>query len=224
MARVLGVDEAGRGAVLGPLVVAGVALAVREQTKLWDLGFRDSKALSRDRRRALVRRLASSGARGRVVVLPAVAVDRASLTDLELEATAALIRRLGPEAVVVDTPVGPGAISWFRELLAARAGLPTAAISVAPKADRDHPAAAAASVLAKVVRDSYILLLRRQYGDFGWGYPSEERVQAYLQAWISAHGTCPPFCRTRWRPVRDLLNPPLLQSAAGCGSGEARGE
>lgn len=221
---VLGVDEAGRGAVLGPLVVAGVAVRSEHQTGLWGLGFRDSKVLSRDRRRALVRRLGSGGARAGVVVIPAAAVDGASLTDLELEATAALVQRLGPQAVVVDTPVGPGAIPWFRKLLATRVGLPAAAVSIVPKADRDHPAVAAASVLAKVVRDGYILVLRRQYGDFGWGYPGEEKVQAYLQAWVAAHGTCPPLCRTRWRTVQNLLNPSLLQGAAGCGSGGAGGE
>ncbi len=217
-------DEAGRGAVLGPLVVAGVVVEEAHLPRLSDLGFRDSKTLSRDRRRALARALGSCGARGRVVVIPAAAVDAANLTDLELEATAALVRRLSPGTVVMDTPVGLPAIPRFRGLLAARAGLPPAAVSVVPKADRDHPAAAAASVLAKAVRDGYVLLLRKHYGDFGWGYPGEEKVKSYLQAWISAHGTPPPFGRARWRPVRDLLSGPLLESAAGCGSGGTRGE
>ncbi len=210
VATVLGVDEAGRGAVLGPLVVAGVCLEEGELARLSELGVRDSKTVPRGRRRTLVRAIARSGARGRVVVVPAGTVDRENLTSLEREAVLVLIRDLDPRRVVVDTPVGPPAIRGFRDSLASRSGIPRDAIAVVPRADRDHPAVAAASLLAKVVRDAYVVSLRHEYGDFGWGYPGEAKVQALLAAWCAEGGALPPICRTRWRCVQDLLSRHLL--------------
>ncbi len=110
---------------------------------------------------------------------------------------------------MLDAPVAPAAIPGFVAALCRRSGLSPAAVAVFPKADRDHPAVAAASLLAKVVRDGYVLALRRRFGDFGWGYPGEPKVQEYLAAWVSEYRTFPPICRTRWRCAQDLLALPL---------------
>lgn len=211
LSTVLGLDEAGRGAVLGPLVVAGVLVAERDVAGLRKLGVRDSKAVPRGQRRALVRAVARLGARGRVVVVPAPVIDGENLTSLEREAFLKVMATLSPARVVVDTPVGPQSIPQFRDSLAFRSGLPREAIIVRPKADRDHPAAAAASLLAKVVRDAYVVHLRRQFGDFGWGYPGEPKVKALLASWLAERGTLPSICRTRWRCVQDLLSPRVLE-------------
>ena len=206
---ILGIDEAGRGAVLGPLVVAGVCIAEDGLSRLWELGARDSKLVPRARRRAVVGALAGAGARGRVVVIPASAVNGDNLTSLELAAAASLVDRLTPERVVVDAPVAPLAVGRFISALAVRCAAPPPAIAAFPKADRDHPAVAAASLLAKVVRDAFVVALHRHYGDFGWGYPGEAKVQAFLAQWLAHHGRLPPICRTRWRSVQRLLFPEL---------------
>lgn len=224
MGLVLGIDEAGRGAVLGPLVVAGIAAEEAGLTELWGLGARDSKRVPRGRRQAVTRAIARCGARGRVVVVSASEVDRDTLTALESAAILELARHFSPARLVVDTPVGPAAIRQFAATVSARTGLPREAICVVPHADRDHPAVAAASLLAKVVRDGYVVALRRQFGDFGWGYPSEARVQAYLASWLAERGALPPICRTRWRCAQDLLSPRLLELPAGCAPPETRGE
>lgn len=224
MATVLGVDEAGRGAVLGPLVVAGVRVAEDRLPDLWALGARDSKLVPRERRGTVVRAIAGSGARGKVVVLPASTVDQENLTSLERDAVLRIASALSPDRIVVDAPVGPRAIPRFRDSLSARLGLPCEAIAVVPKADRDHPAVAAASLLAKVVRDGYVLALRRLFGDFGWGYPSEGRVREYLASWHAAHGTLPPICRIRWGCVRDLLSPGRGEHSGSCAPAATRGE
>lgn len=205
--KVLGIDEAGRGAVLGPLVVAGVCVAEEDLPGLWEVGARDSKRVPRGERCALVRAIARSGVRARAVVVPAAAVNQENLTSLERDAALRIASALSPDRIVMDTPVGPRAIPKFRDSLSARSGLPPEGISVVPKADRDHPAVAAASLLAKVVRDGYVVALRRQFGDFGWGYPGEAKVQRYLASWLADAGTLPPICRTRWRGVQVLLSP-----------------
>lgn len=209
--KLLGVDEAGRGAVLGPLVVAGVLVTEEGLAALRELGARDSKAVSRSKRPGLVRAIARSGTRGRAIVIPADVVDQQNLTDLERDAILALVAALSPDQVVVDTPVGPRGIPDFQANLSFRSGLPREAWAVFPNADRDHPAVAAASLLAKVVRDGYVASLRRQYGDFGWGYPGEPRVRDYLATWLLEHGGFPAICRTRWKCVQDLLLPQLVK-------------
>lgn len=216
----LGIDEAGRGAVLGPLVVAGVLALGSELERLRELGARDSKAVLRETRKGLLSAIAREF-QVRAVVIPAQAVDRESLTELELAAAAHLIRRAlseSPEAVtphwpritvVMDAPVHPRAIPGFEAELSRRTGLPPGALSAYPKADRLHPAVGAASLAAKVIRDAYVAFLRTRYGDFGWGYPGESKVQAFLSDWLARTGGFPPFCRTRWRSVRALLEEKL---------------
>ena len=211
----LGIDEAGRGAVLGPLVVAGVAVPEEALDRLSLLGARDSKAVPRGRRREILAGIARA-AWVRTVVIPARAVDEGNLTQLELAAAAQLVRRAiseSPEpaarhapdlAVVMDAPVGPRAIPGFVTELARRSGLPGEAIAAYPKADAHYPAVAAASLAAKVVRDAYVAFLRGRYGDFGWGYPGERRVREFLEDWLARYGGLPPICRTRWRSVARL--------------------
>jgi ribonuclease HII len=207
--RVLGIDEAGRGAVLGPLVVAGIVVDEERLPFLAELGARDSKRVARPRRRALLRELVRAADGARAVVIPAADVDQENLTEIELSAAARLIVALHPDRTVLDTPVPPPAIPGFVARLGPRAGIAPQAIVAFPKADRDHPAVAAASLLAKVVRDAFVLALHRHYGDFGWGYPGEAKVRAFLVQWLAHHGRLPPICRTRWRSVPRLLSPEL---------------
>lgn len=224
VSTVLGIDEAGRGAVLGPLVVAGVVVGEDRLCELSALGARDSKAVPRARRGEIVRALARSGARGKAIVIPAPVVDDANLTALELGAAACLIRDLHPSRVVLDAPVAPLALPRFLLSLSLRSAFPPAELAAFPKADRDHPAVAAASLLAKVVRDGYVVALRRHFGDFGWGYPGEPKVQAYLEAWLAERGTLPPICRTRWRSVQALVAPELWERRGSCAAALAKGE
>ncbi len=195
-------DEAGRGAVLGPLVVAGVAIEEGKEKLLWDLGARDSKSLARQKRKKILRALWQAGLRGRVVVIPPAEIDQENLTMLELRAMAALIRWGRPEKVVLDPPVGPRAIPRFLRALSQKSGFPQGALWAFPQADKKSAVVAAASVLAKVVRDGYMHALRRRFGDVGWGYPGEEKVQRFIQRWFWEHQELPPICRKRWRSVQ----------------------
>lgn len=190
-------DEAGRGAVLGPLVVAGVVSA---EEKIWPQKIRNSKALPRQRRKEILRELFRQGLRGKALVIPPEVIDQKNLTALELWAMAELIQSLRPDKVVLDPPVGPKAIPKFVGALSSQAGFPGPIVAF-PKADERDPVVAAASILAKVVRDGYVLFLHKKFGDFGWGYPSEAKVREYLGKFVSKHGDWPPICRRRWRTV-----------------------
>ena len=117
-------DEAGRGAVLGPLIVAGALVSQSQAERLWSLGARDSKAVARPRRKAILKKLWREGVRGKAVVIPPEKIEIQSLTALELSAMAELIRKLGPDEVVLDPPVGPRALPQFLQDLARLRGFP----------------------------------------------------------------------------------------------------
>ncbi len=208
MPTVLGIDEAGRGAVLGPLIVAGILADVSATAPLRAAGARDSKAVPRARRRELVRALVPHVHACRVIVVPPAVIDGEGLTGIELKAIAELIERLQPDRVVLDAPVGPNAIPRFVSLLRRNTPNPPP-IEARPRADVSDPMVGAASLLAKVVRDAYMAVLQRAYGDIGWGYPGEPKVRAFLEGWLADHGHLPPVCRTRWGSLRPLITPML---------------
>lgn len=213
MPLVLGLDEAGRGALLGPLIVAGAVLSEEDLPKLAELKVKDSKAVPRAQRPRLLRELWAWGLRGRAVVIPPEHIDEGNLTQLELGAMLVLIQFLRPDRVIADPPVGPRAIPRFRRSLAQAAGLAENQVLLFPKADAQDPLVAAASLLAKVVRDGYVRALRSRYGDFGWGYPGEPRVREFLVRYLRTHGELPPICRKRWRTVQEVLGAKLQEMA-----------
>ncbi len=213
MSLVLGIDEAGRGAVLGPLIVAGVVLPAKDLPRLTTLNIKESKSVTRAQRPVFLRRVWGVGARGRVVVIPPERIDQQNLTQLELMAMVTLINFFGPAQVICDPPVSASAIPRFRRSLSQSTGLAEAQILLFPKADVRVPLVAGASLLAKVVRDAHVRALHRTYGDFGWGYPGEPKVQECLARYMQAHGELPPICRKRWRSVQQAFGLKLQEMA-----------
>jgi ribonuclease HII len=203
MSFVLGIDEAGRGPVIGPLVIAGVLVNEHQLKELITLGVRDSKTLAREKRTELAREIDARTHRVSVVSIPACELE-ANLTRIELEGMAKLIRDLRPAAVYLDAPVGPQAIPRFIEALGDLLGGEPRQIVAENKADARFPVVAAASIMAKVHRDREIEKLRSVYGDLGWGYPSEPKVRSFLREWYARHGSFPPCVRARWATVRRI--------------------
>lgn len=188
----LGIDEAGRGPVLGPMVYACCAWPVERRDVLTKMGFRDSKVLSKDKREELFRMLGeqpdvftehktisantiSNSMLGRFA--------KTSLNELSFSAAQELIARmlvkgLLVEAVYVDT-VGPPA-SYKARLSNYFQGNGLNFI-VEPKADANYPVVSAASVVAKVTRDSFITEYENRFGEVGCGYPSDPLTQKWLK-------------------------------------------
>ncbi len=206
MSATLGIDEAGRGPVIGPLVIAGVFLDEHKLQELIELGVRDSKALTRERRSELAREIERIAQAAEICVIPASELNEReeSLTQIELEAMTQLIEKLKPQRAVIDAPVGLRAIPRYVEALRRRLNV-DCEIVAENKADARYPVVAAASIVAKVRRDEEIKRLHRRYGDFGWGYPSEPKVRRFLREWYAQHGAFPDCVRLRWRTVQRLL-------------------
>ncbi|MGI0147985.1 MAG: ribonuclease HII [Thermoplasmata archaeon] len=201
---IVGVDEAGRGPVIGPLVVAGVA--IESDVPLRHLNVRDSKKLSPERREALapeIERLTTY----EVVVIPAEQIDmmraEMSLNDFEAKLFAGIIEKLHPETAYVDA-ADVDEIEFKRSVR--RELRFDVEIVSQHNADELFPVVSAASILAKVCRDREMRAIEKGFGmPVGSGYASDSDTISFLERWIRENGTLPPHTRASWETARRLL-------------------
>ncbi len=206
MSGILGVDEAGRGSVFGPLVVAGFRLAPSSLPELERLGVRDSKELSPARRVELDRELRRLGTPF-VAAIPPSRIDahvrRRGLNDLEAEVFADIVRRARPVTAFLDAcdPVA----ERFGRTVARLARRGPQAVVARHHADRDLPIVGAASILAKVARDRALARLALATSlPLGSGYPGDPETRACLSELLASASTLPPWVRSSWATVRNL--------------------
>lgn len=201
---ICGVDEAGRGPVMGPLVVAGVA--IESDVPLRQLGVKDSKKLTPERRESLAADIEKI-ARHAVLVIPAEDIDvmrsEMSLNDFEAKLFASVIEKLRPETAYVDA-VDVDEIEFKRAVLRE---LPFEVEIVSQHgADDLFPVVSAASILAKVRRDAEVRLIEAEIREpIGSGYPSDPVTLRFLEKWIKEKGTLPPHTRASWDTAKRLL-------------------
>ncbi len=208
--RILGIDEAGRGCVLGPLVVGAFAMDAPEgqgaaDARLRDLGVDDSKRLSAAKRTRIRATLDPVGLPAVRAISPA-AIDDGNLNTLEEAAIVELVVAARPDHVIMDALGHPRTLPAVQDRLAAAVAAHGLAPTwhIAPKADRDHPVCGAASIVAKTFRDGALDALRDTWGALGSGYPSDPVTRRWLSdRWASGQGW-PDFVRTRWGTIRDL--------------------
>lgn len=203
--RILGIDEAGRGPVLGPLVVAGVVC--EDQEDLRALGVRDSKRLSPEQRTILAQAIEKVSPL-RVHPVSASELDawmeEESLNRLEARVFAEVIRELAPDEAVVDCCDTVESRFGVRILQDLGYELP---LRVEHKADENHPVVSAASIVAKVARDKAVRRIGRELGKtVGSGYAHDPHTRAFLKEWVSIHGEVPPHTRRAWKTSRRLLS------------------
>ena len=196
-----GVDEAGRGPAIGPLVVAGVATS--DPAAVAASGVRDSKQLSPERRERLFGEVLAI-CEARVLSIGAEELDalmgERSLNEIEFAAFDSVIRALPARKVVVDAFGDEGDLS---RRLGARTGREVIARH---KADVTDPVVSAASVVAKVLRDRAVKDIARALGaDIGSGYPADPVTVAFLQGYVAEHGRLPPHARHRWETSQRLM-------------------
>ncbi len=207
--RVAGVDEAGRGCAIGPLVVAGASFYSDDIESLRDLGVRDSKELTPKRREALSEQIMDIAGEVRFFEIQPRSIDAVvnrgvklrRLNYLEAVAMASVVRQLSPEEAFVDA-ADTDAVR-FGEFISRLLPRETRVVSE-HKADNTYPVVSAASILAKVRRDALVAEIRERAGDFGSGYMSDERTTTWLESWFSNQRECPLFVRASWKPVQEI--------------------
>jgi len=173
---VVGIDEAGRGSFVGPLVICGVELDQRGMEKLKEKGVKDSKLLSSKRREELAEEIRKVAKRVTYEVISAQEIDErmgvgTNLNAIEAIYMAKIINKLKPKKVIIDAPSG---VKKFREVL--EKYLETRPeIVLEHKADQKYVVVSAASILAKVRRDKELRKIEEETGvKLGVGYPHDE--------------------------------------------------
>jgi ribonuclease HII len=201
---ICGVDEAGKGSVLGPMVVA--AVGVLSEDVFSGLPVRDSK-LIRPRERERLSDLICSRCRVATVIIPAEKIDahrlEASMNRCVARAHANVIRQIRPKIAYVDAcDVDP---ERHAQVVVGYLGDSACRIISEHRADRTYPVVSAASIVAKVIRDSEIRSLARTYGEIGSGYPSDPVTIAFLSSYIGRHHNPPACARKSWKTVGAML-------------------
>jgi ribonuclease HII len=201
---VAGIDEAGKGPVIGPMVVCLFEVEEEKLAELKKAGATDSKLLSEKRREEILERLENLG-RARLLVISAAELDARgeSLNTFEIGKMAQLISMSRAEKIWIDSIEANG--KKLGEKVLARISGRKPEIIAKPKADRDFPIVGAASIAAKVRREKEIEKLKKEYGDFGSGYPSDPRTKAFLKRFLAEKGFLPAIVRKSWATTERLL-------------------
>lgn len=204
--KICGVEEAGRGPVIGPLVMCGLVIDDSKEALLRKMGAKDSKMLTRIQREKLFDRILQISDAHKIVLLSPEQIDKAvqSQTDnlnwLEAENSAQIINELKPEKAFIDCP-SPNIKAYTKRLQTMIKGVE---LIVEHKADVKYPVVSAASIIAKVTRDNEIEKLKAAIGiDFGSGYPSDPMTQEFLKKYIDDY---PHIFRKSWMPYKNGQN------------------
>lgn len=209
ISQICGIDEAGRGAVLGPLVVCGFSAAENLQAELKLMGVKDSKQLSRGKRDYLAELLTDKDAPYTIstVHISAQEIDLLrsqgkNLNQIESEAMARVYNNLSKssETLIVDSFANNEA----RVAAEIKLQLVDETVKVVARtgADKLFPIVSAASVVAKAERDAAMAALSAECGhNLGSGYPNDPHTKKFLK---QCGTDFPVWVRHSWATVSRL--------------------
>jgi|FLOH01.1.fsa_nt_gi ribonuclease HII len=196
-----GIDEAGRGPAIGPMVMAIASIRKEDEFKLQSIGVKDSKLLSKKKRDELYF-IIKDICRTAVIKISPEEVDEAvnsssdNLNWLEARTSAKLIKKVPSNQVVLDCPSTN--LSSYKEYIQNRINNKKIKIIVEHKADLNHLIVGAASIIAKVERDREIEKIKEEIGkDFGSGYSSDPDTQGFIERFWN-HPEYSKFMRKSW--------------------------
>ncbi|MBI4999936.1 MAG: ribonuclease HII [Euryarchaeota archaeon] len=199
-----GVDEAGRGPVMGPLVVA--AVAVEDDAALVALKVRDSKKLSGKRREELAPQIRKI-ARVESIAVEASQIDalrgEMTMNDIEARVFASVIDRIKPDIVYLDA--ADVRAEFYGAEVGRRLSYKPSKIVSEHEADARYPVVSAASIIAKTERDAAMRKIAADIGEkIGSGYPSDPVTRGFLERYMASHGDLPPHTRRSWETAQDI--------------------
>jgi ribonuclease HII len=203
MVKILGIDEAGRGPVIGPLIIAGVMI---HEGKEGELGaVKDSKLLTHKKRIEL-NHLIQEHSEFKIIEVSPKEIDESldsenklmNLKWVEAHKNAEIINELEPDVVIIDCPhpVPKKYEDYVRKLLKNK----DIKMIVEHKADVNYPVCSAASIIAKVKREEEMDKIKKKYGDTGPGYPANAQTQKFIKENWDKH---PEIFRHSWSTFKN---------------------
>lgn len=201
---ICGVDEAGRGPVIGPMVIAGVN--IEKDDKLRKIGVKDSKKLTPPQREKMAEQI-KDVADCYIEIITANEIDELrknmTLNVIEINGYIKVIQNLKPNKAFVD------AVDVYEERfgndILKHLDFDVEIISK-HKADTIFPVVSAASIIAKTRRDEEIEKISRKIGmDIGSGYPRDPYTVNFLKKYVYENGKLPPHTRSSWKTSKNVL-------------------
>ncbi len=221
---IAGIDEAGRGPVIGPMVMVIAAIEEKHEFELKTMGVKDSKLLTSVQRKELAEMIRQI-CKIEVAIVPTEEIDDAvkhpsrNLNILEAETTGklidALVEKIGEKNlkhVVLDCPsINPK--GYLDEM--AHHVKSNVKLIAEHKADKNHLTVGAASIVAKVIRDEEIEKLKRKHNvDFGSGYPGDEKTSLFVRRHYKDYD----FFRKTWSTYKNAVAENSQSTLVGFGT------
>ena len=209
---IAGIDEAGRGPCVGPMVIAVSCIEKNNEEKLAEIGVKDSKMLSAGERERQFAEIVKVVREFSFVKVDAAEIDalrdRKSLNEVEAMRIGGLLNGLKtkPELVYVDSP--DPISSNFARRIRKYINFETI-IKAEHKADANYLIVGAASIIAKVERDNSIRELEKEYGIIGSGYPHDELTITFLKKYLHQYNQLPVIARKSWLTTQRILDSKL---------------
>ncbi len=208
---ICGIDEAGRGPVIGPMVVAAVWIDKKEEWKLLEAKVRDSKKLIKQRREKLAEYIKKNFYHEYVVV-DASDIDnlRKTMTMNQLEAYIFAKLANKREASIYYIDAASNNEEEFKKTIQELIKH-DCQIICEHGADDKYAVVSAASIIAKVERDERIKKIAEELETklglpLGSGYPSDERTITFIKEWIKKFNDLPPHTRKSWKTIKNIEN------------------
>ena len=201
---VLGIDEAGRGSVIGPLVMGCVIMPRDKLRFLKRIGVNDSKKLTNNKRKIVSRKIKKI-AQFDTRIITAQQIDQqrlngTNLNQIETNAMFDLKKTHKPDLCCIDCiDVNE---TRFHDLI--QQIDPNMQVITEHKADETYDIVSAAPIIAKTTRDREVEIIRQEYGRLGSGYPSDQTTINYLKT--IENGEYPDFVRKTWTTIENIEN------------------
>jgi len=202
-----GIDEAGKGPVLGPMCVAGVLFDEKKLDALSQMRVKDSKQLTAKRREDLAVGIKKLADKYFILEVSPFQIDELrkimTMNEIMVSCYVKVLEELKPDHAFVDAA----------DVIAERFGenirkkyARKLEITSEHDADEKYPIVSAASILAKVQRDALVKRLEKKVGvEIGSGYPADPKTISFLEGWIKEHGSLPDFARSSWETSKKLV-------------------
>jgi len=203
MKLILGIDEAGRGPVIGPMVIAGYCIEEEKIDLLKSLGVKDSKELTRKQREEIYNDIIKLTDKYKYIIIDPKTIDyyvyKNKLNYLEFKNMIKIIEEIKPDKVIIDSPI----VNTKRVIEYIKNNLKINVEIIAEnRADKNYPVVSAASIIAKVIRDREIDKIKEKINiDFGSGYPSDEKT---IKALKEDYDKIKDYIRESWMTIKRI--------------------